>query len=301
MIKYTWLGKRPGKEETILERTEIIGRTMDEERALYNLRHGDVRACVFAGPADGESALKEARDILVSDCRFSLRYPLWHVHTFRMEKSAMDDKTRAALWYARDGRIEDCDLLGVKAVRECQNIRIENCRIVSAEFGWKCRDISLIRSGIEAEYLFLDSRQIRLQDVRMKGKYSFQYVDGLEIDNCHLDTKDAFWHSKNVTVRGSVIKGEYLAWFSENLTLIDCTVIGTQPLCYCQGLKMIRCTMIDADLAFEYSDVEADIIGEIISVKNPRSGRIVADKVGENIREDAVMECTGEVALRGEA
>ncbi len=64
---------------------------------------------------------------------------------------------------------------------------------------------------------------------------------------------------------------------------------------------MIRCTMIDADLAFEYSDVEADIIGEIISVKNPRSGRIVADKVGENIREDAVMECTGEVALRGEA
>jgi len=133
----------------------------------------------------------------------------------------------------------------------------------------------------------------------MSGKYSFQYVEGLQISDSILDTKDAFWHSKNVTVRNCTLKGEYLAWFSEGLTLIDCKIIGTQPLCYCKDLKLINCTMEQTDLAFEYSDVEADVRGNILSVKNPRSGIITADSVGEVVMGDAVMECTGKVLLRG--
>ena len=146
----------------------------------------------------------------------------------------------------------------------------------------------------------MDSRDVKLRSVKMKGKYSFQYMENLEIDDCELDTKDAFWHSKNVTVKDSIVKGEYLGWFSENLTLINCKIIGTQPLCYCKNLKLVNCTMEDTDLSFEYSDVEADVKGHIISVKNPKSGRIIADSVGEIIRGDAVMECAGEVILRAE-
>ena len=56
--------------------------------------------------------------------------------------------------------------------------------------------------------------------------------------------------------------------------------------------------MEETDLAFEYSDVEADVVGDIISVKNPKSGMITADGVGEIIMEDAVMECTGQVVIR---
>jgi len=54
-------------------RTEIRGKSFDEERALYNVQHTDIISCTFAGPADGESVLKEARDISVKDCSFSLR------------------------------------------------------------------------------------------------------------------------------------------------------------------------------------------------------------------------------------
>ncbi len=139
-----------------------------------------------------------------------------------------------------------------------------------------------------------------LRNVKMKGKYSFQYMEHLEITDCELDTKDAFWHSRNVTVKDSIVKGEYLGWFSENLTLINCRIIGTQPLCYCKNLRLISCTMEDTDLAFEYSDVEADVRGHILSAKNPKSGRIIADSVGEVICGDAVMECTGEVVLRAD-
>ena len=270
----------------------------DEERALYNLRNTHVCDCIFAGPADGESVLKEARDVTVENCSFSLRYPLWHVEGFKLLDSRMDEKTRAAIWYARNGKISESDLMGIKAVRECQNIVVDNSNIDSAEFGWKCENIHLSNTTIRSEYLFLDSKHVTLDQVQMQGKYSFQYMEDLTIRNCVLDTKDAFWHSKNVTVEDSIVKGEYLGWFSENLTLIGCKIIGTQPLCYCKGLKLENCTMDGCDLAFEYSDVEATVDSHVDSIKNPRSGRIIVESVGEIIMEDAVMECTGEVIVK---
>ena len=208
-------------------RERITGKQFDEERALYYLRSADVVNCVFAGPADGESVLKEARDVGVIDCKFSLRYPLWHVQGFKMRNSTMDELTRAAIWYACDGEITDSVLGGIKAVRECRNISLTGCQIVSQEFGWKSSGITLKDSSVTAEYLFLDSRDVSLDHVQMKGKYSFQYMENLQIRDSYLDTKDAFWHSKNVTVVNSTLKGEYLAWFSENLTLIDCHIIVT--------------------------------------------------------------------------
>ena len=275
----------------------IENKTMDEERALYNLTDAVVRNCTFAGPADGESALKEARSIKVEDCSFSLRYPFWHTENYVVTNSKMDEFTRAALWYAINGDIKNSHLGGIKAVRECVDTRLTDCKVVSPEFGWKCDRIEVEKCDIESEYLFLDTKNIKFRNSRMKGKYSFQYTENVEVDDAYLDTKDAFWHSKNATVRNSVVKGEYLAWYSENLTLINCRIIGTQPLCYCKGLKLINCTMEETDLSFEYSEVEADVNGNIISVKNPRSGYIKADSIGEIIQDSAVMECNCEITV----
>ena len=253
---------------------------------------------MFAGPADGESALKESRDVNVQNCSFSLRYPLWHVEKFKLDKSVMDELTRAAVWYAKGGMITDSTLNGIKAVRECEDITLKGCTVNSQEFGWKSARICLEDTEITSEYLLLDSRNIHLNRVKMKGKYSFQYIKDLVIEDCVLDTKDAFWHSENVMVINSEVKGEYLGWFSDGLTLINCKISGTQPLCYCKNLKLVDCTMEGTDLAFEYSDVEADIRGNIVSVKNPKSGTILADGVGGVIWDDPVMECTGKVLIR---
>ena len=116
-------------------RTNISNGQFDEERALYNLQKADVVECIFAGPADGESVLKESRDVNLYKCSFSLRYPLWHVHGFVMEDSTMDELTRAAIWYAQDGVIRRSVLGGIKAVRECERIALTECMIESQEFG----------------------------------------------------------------------------------------------------------------------------------------------------------------------
>ena len=282
----------------MIEKRLILGETHDEERSFYALRDTRLINCSFEGPADGESALKEASGVEAEDCRFLLRYPLWHDRDFVLRRCLMTDTARAAIWYARDGLLEDCRLEGIKALRECDGIRVKGCEIVSPEFGWKCRNISLEDTRVTSEYLFLDSRDISLKNVTMKGKYSFQYIENLEITDSTLDTKDAFWHTKNVTVRNSLVKGEYLGWYSENLTLIHCRIIGTQPLCYCKNLRLVDCTMQGTDLAFEYSQVEAEVTGTIESVKNPKSGRILCDGVGQVIMDGSVMDCTGKVILR---
>lgn len=278
---------------------EIIeNKKYDEERALYNLKNTEVRNCIFAGEQDGESVLKESRNIVVDNCKFSLRYPIWHAQKYKLMNSDLDEKTRASLWYSNDGQIKSTIINGVKALRECNNTVIEDCKINSPEFGWKTNNTTIKNTELISEYVFLDSKNIELDNVKFTGKYSFQYVENLEISNSVLDTKDAFWHAKNVTVKDSIIKGEYLAWFSEGLTLINCKIIGTQPLCYCKNLKLINCETEGCDLSFEYSEVDADIKGNIMSIKNPKSGIIKVDSVGEIINEDSIMEVNGKVIIK---
>lgn len=276
----------------------IENKTFDEERALYHLTNAEVHNCVFAGPADGESALKESENITVTGCRFSLRYPFWHTRSFTLADSRLDELTRAPLWYADHGTIRNTEITGVKCLRECHHMTLENVRAVSPEFGWKCADLTLNDCDITSEYFLLESKNAKLNRFTLHGKYSFQYTENLTIEDSNLDTKDAFWHAKNVTVKNSVVKGEYLGWYSEGLTLIGCRIIGTQPLCYCKNLTLIDCTMEETDLAFEYSEVNATINGTVLSVKNPKSGSITADGYGDIILEDSVMETNCEIKTR---
>ena len=268
---------------------------LDEERALYGVTGATVRACLFAGEADGESALKETSDIRVLDCEFRLRYPMWHMTSSDVESCILTDTCRAALWYCDNVRINNTKLGGIKALRECGGVSLTDCEAVSTEFGWFCEDISLTGCTVSGEYPFLKTNGLTLTEVTLNGKYSFQYVENAVVRNCTLNTKDAFWHAKNVQVYDSVVKGEYLAWYSENVTFVRCKIIGTQPLCYCKNLTLIDCEMIDCDLSFEKSEVKATVTGEIESVKNPISGSIVADGIGEIIL-DTPTEC--EIKIR---
>lgn len=276
----------------------IENKTFDEERALYHLTDAVVKNVNFEGEADGESALKEGRDLSVEGCHFALRYPLWHAMRFTVKNSDLTDTARAGFWYDKHGKLEGCKLLGIKAFRECEDVTLSACEAVSPEFGWRCRGFSLFDCSVQGEYAFFESENVVCENLDFHGKYSFQYVKNLTMKNCKLDTKDAFWHVKDAVISDCEIKGEYLGWYSENLTLIRCHISGTQPLCYCRGLKLIDCVMDGADFSFEYSDVEADIKGGLISVKNPCRGHITADSIGEVILGDAVYPCECEIKVR---
>lgn len=276
----------------------IKEQTFSAERALYNTCDAVIENCRFEGEEDGESFLKQSRNITVKGCFMDLRYPMWHVESLTLTDCEMTVNCRAALWYDKDAIIDGCKMNGIKALRECERVTLKNTAANSPEFGWRCDDVRIENCAVTSEYAFFESKNISAVGLDFSGKYSFQYVVGAEIVRSKLKTKDAFWHSKNVTVVDSDIDGEYLGWYSEGLTLINCRIRGTQPLCYCKRLKLVNCTMEGCDLSFEYSDVSADIRGEILSVKNPKSGRIVADGYGEIIIGNAVFPVEAKIEKR---
>lgn len=268
----------------------IKNMTLDGERALYGSENIRVENCSFDGPRDGESAFKESRGVVASNCYFNLRYPFWHVEGLTLASSEMTELCRAALWYSNCVSISSCRLHGIKALRECGHVELSDCDIISPEFGWFNSSVKMKNCSARGEYFMMRSTELDFENVILDGKYSFQYVENATFNNCRFDTKDAFWHAKNVTVRNSVIKGEYLGWYCEDVTFINCKIIGTQPLCYCKNLKLVDCEMEKADLCFEKSDVVATLTAPVISIKNPHSGRITVPSVGELVLDDERAE-----------
>ena len=266
----------------------IKNATYGGERPLF-ASHGLRLENVVIEP--GESALKECSDIEAIECEFKGKYPFWHTDGFTVRNCIFREGARAALWYSRGLEMTDTLVEAPKMFREMSDLRLERVRIPDAqETLWHCRGVVLKEVEVEhADYLFMHSSDIRIENYRQKGNYSFQYCRNVEIRNAEILSKDAFWNTEDVTVYDSTIDGEYLGWHSKRLRLVNCHIGGTQPLCYATDLVLENCTFADdCDLAFEYSSVKADVKGHVISIKNPRSGSIEVDSVGEIILDENI-------------
>lgn len=260
------------------------------ERPLYcahDLRLDNVTIHV------GESSLKETSNIEAENCRFEGKYVFWECKGFNVNNCVFAVSARSSLWYSSNARLTNCMVEAPKMFRRTNGIYLENVEMIDAqETLWDCNYITIRNCKIQkADYLFMHSNNICINDYRQDGNYSFQYSKNVEIHNALLNSKDSFWDSENCTIYDSEINGEYLGWYSKNLRLVRCRITGTQPLCYCENLILEDCTFgDDADLAFEYSTVQATVNGHIVSVKNPTSGNIKADSIGEIILDENQRE-----------
>ena len=258
------------------------------ERPLYGEKHLFLERVIIE---PGESALKETADIEAVHCEFQGKYPFWECDGFTVRDCIFREGARAALWYSKNCVMADTLIEAPKMFREIENVSLENVRIPNAqETFWNCRGIKLRNVEVQkGDYIYMGCSDIDIDGYRQQGNYSFQYTRRVTIRNAYLDTKDAFWQTEDVTVYDSEIHGEYLGWYSRRLRLVRCHISGTQPLCYCDDLVLEDCTFApDADLAFEYSSVQADIRGRVTSVKNPRTGKIVSDGYNDIILDSNI-------------
>ena len=266
----------------------IDNKEFSGERPLFAIQDLEMhRVTIHAG----ESALKHCSDIVASECVFEGKYPFWHNKRVKITNCLFREGARAAIWYTQDLKMEDTEVVAPKMFRDMERLELRRVNLRNAmETLWHCRDIKMEDVSAEhGDYFAMHSEDIEIDCLHLNGNYSFQYAKNIVIRNSQLNTKDAFWNTENVTVYDSTINGEYLGWHSRNLRLIRCHITGTQPLCYAKGLVMEECTMgADADLGFEYSSVYADIKGAITSVKNPTTGYIHADSIGEVILDENI-------------
>jgi hypothetical protein len=234
----------------------------------------------------GESALKETSNITAVKCLFEGKYPLWECRHFVLRDCVLGVGARSGLWYSHDCEIYDTQIDAPKTFRRMDGIKLRNVWIpAGTETFWDCSDIDIKDCIIErADYIFMHCSNIKISNLKLNGNYGFQYAKNVEIHDSVLNSKDSFWESENVTIYDSTINGEYLGWYAKNLRLVRCHITETQPLCYCDNLVLEDCTFgSDADLAFEYCSINATVKGHMVSIKNPTTGSITVDSVGEII------------------
>lgn len=233
---------------------------------------------------DGESGIKCCQNLECVNSKFYGKYPWWHVDRSVIEDCYFAPGSRSAIWYSNDMVMRNCVIDGPKFFREMRNLELENVKITDAdETFWKIDGLKIRNVELhEGTYPFMFSKNIYVDGLKSDSKYVFQYCKNVEVHNAEITTKDSFWECENVTVYDSKLDGEYLAWHSKNVKLVRCHISGEQPLCYLDGITLEDCTFDPAcDRAFEdSSNIDAQIRGAIAEVKNPISGRIVADAIG---------------------
>lgn len=262
---------------------EIKQAFLTGERALFQGRELCIRDSIFA---DGESPLKESREIALFGCMFKWKYPLWYGENITVKDCSWFEMARAGVWYTNHICVADSAIEAPKNFRRCRDVTLRNVSFANAaETLWSCSGVTMNHVTAKGDYFAMNSRDMVIQDLTLYGNYSFDGAKNVEIRSSRLLSKDAFWNSENVTVYDSFISGEYLGWNAKNLTLVNCTVESLQGMCYIDNLVMKHCRLLNTTLAFEYSSVDAEIVGRIDSVKNPSSGVIRADEIGQLILE----------------
>lgn len=238
----------------------------------------------------GESSIKETSNIEAENCTFEGKYVFWETDGFKVNNCYFAESARSSLWYSRDCRMTNCKVDAPKLFRRMEGIYVENTDFLNGEqFLWDCKDVEMRNVSIQnCDYVFMHTENIRLENYRQDGNYGFQYAKNVEIHNAVINSKDAFWEAENVTVYDSELNGEYLAWYGKNIRLVRCHLTGEQLLCYVDGLILEDCTFgDDANLLFEYSTVNGTIKGDVVSIKNPTSGKLTVDgKIGELILDE---------------
>ena len=262
---------------------EIRQEFLTGERALF---HGQDLAIYDTTFADGESPLKEGRNIYLEGSLFQWKYPLWYSRDIRLKDCTLFEMARAGIWYTHNLEMENTLVEAPKNFRRATGLRLRHVNFPNAEETlWSCEDVTMEHVTARGDYFAMNSSDMKLSDFELVGNYSFDGVKNVEIDRARMISKDAFWNSENVTVRNAFISGEYLGWNAKNLTLIDCTIESLQGMCYIDNLVMKNCKLLNTTLAFEYSTVDAQISSRVDSVMNPSGGTIRAKEIKTLIME----------------
>lgn len=269
---------------------KIVGGEHTGERALFASSGIEIENAVFC---DGESPLKESDNILLLGCEFCWKYPLWYCKDIKATKCIFRDTARSGIWYTENINLKDCEIEAPKMFRRSSEIFLSGVNITNAqETLWNCREVVLKDVFVRGDYFGMGTSNVDAENITVDGNYLLDGGKNIVIRNSKLISKDAFWNCENVTVYDSVIVGEYLGWNSKNVTFVNCDIESNQGMCYMENVTLKNCRLTNTDLCFEYCTVDAEISSHVDSVKNPVSGRIIADSIGEIILEPEFVDVT---------
>ena len=146
----------------------IVSKNLTGERALFKCRDTHISDSSFF---DGESPLKESKNILVERCTFSWKYPLWYSSSINVFNSRFTAEARAGIWYTSSIVVKDVIYEAVKGFRKCNNLILENVTFNDkdvTETLWNCHSVTI-------------------KNVKIGGPYFGMGCSSVKIDNLYID------------------------------------------------------------------------------------------------------------------
>ena len=147
------------------EKKEIRQELLTGERALFQGKNLKIYDTIFD---DGESPLKESRDIELYGSMFKWKYPLWYAQNILAENSF-------------DG---------------AKNLESHNAKMLSKDAFWNSENVTVYDSFISGEYLGWNAKNLTLVNCTIESLQGMCYIENLVMKNCRLlNTTLAFEYS----------------------------------------------------------------------------------------------------------
>ena len=163
---------------------EIRQEFLTGERALF---HGQDLAIYDTTFADGESPLKESRNIYLEGSLFQWKYPLWYSRDIRLKDCTLFEMARAGIWYTHNLEMENTLVEAPKNFRRATGLRLRHVNFPNAEETlWSCEDVTMEHVTARGDYFAMNSSDMKLSDFELVGNYSFDGVKNVEIDRSQI-------------------------------------------------------------------------------------------------------------------
>ena len=100
------------------------------ERALFAEDGAKIYDSVFD---DGESPLKESKNIEVYNSQFKWKYPMWYSNNINVTNCNWFEMARSGVWYTNNITVKDSLITAPKNFRRCDGVTLDNVDLTNAE------------------------------------------------------------------------------------------------------------------------------------------------------------------------
>ncbi len=263
-------------------------------RELFGARRIEVTDRII----DSEEALMRCRELTVANVTFTAPRPLWHLSDAILRDTAITASATRPLRAAAAVTLQGCTIDAALACENGNGITLDGCSINSPDFASGCASLTLTDTVVSGENALSRTTNLTAANLELSADRALSDIVGGRVDFSSLTGDEILWNAKDITISDTILDGARIGWYSENLTLTHCVIIGEKPFAYAKGLTLADCSLDPSCTeAFERSEVDATLRGNVTSVKNPAHGSILADSYDVIILDDTA-EIGADCAIR---
>ena len=145
----------------------------------------------------GIKALRECRDVNISDCDIISPEFGWYVHNISMEDTCA--VSEYFMMQSTELSFRNVTFKGKYSFQYITNAVFDNCRFDTKDAFWHGKNIKVINSVVNGEYLAWYSENLTFENCKITGTQPLCYCKNLKLINCEMVDTDLCFEKSDVS------------------------------------------------------------------------------------------------------